>query len=102
MAGPRIYNAPVVTRDGVMLATDVYLPASATADDGAPGRSTARPSPYNKNSAACPALADRWNQRGYALVVGDVRGRGDSDGEFVPYVNEGADGNNTIGWIPNK
>ena len=97
MAGLRIYNAPVVTRDGVMLANDVYLPAAV--NDGARVRTIVGRSPYNKNNAAYPALADRWNERGYALVVGDVRGRGDSDGEFVPYVNEGTDGYDTVEWV---
>jgi uncharacterized protein len=97
MAGTRIYNAPVVTRDGVMLATDLYLPE--TVKDGARVRTIVGRTPYNKNNAAYPALADRWNGRGYALAVGDVRGRGDSDGEFEPYVNEGPDGYDTVEWI---
>lgn len=97
MSGTRIYNAPVAMRDGVVLASDVYLPAGA--DDGAPVRTIVGRTPYNKNNAAYPGLAERWNQRGWALVVGDVRGRGDSDGSFVPYVNEGADGHDTIEWV---
>lgn len=28
----------------------------------------------------------------------DVRGRGDSDGKFIPYINEGADGHDSIEW----
>jgi hypothetical protein len=32
-------------------------------------------------------------------VVQDVRGRGESDGEFYPLVNEANDGYDTIGWI---
>jgi putative CocE/NonD family hydrolase len=96
MAGKRIYNSSVITRDGVMLATDVYLPPAA---DNGPVRTIVGRTPYNKNSAAYPTLADRWNTRGYALAVGDVRGRGDSDGEFTPYINEGDDGYDTIEWI---
>ena len=97
MAGKRIYNAPVATRDGVTLATDVYLPSAA--DDGTAARVIVGRTPYNKNNAAYPTLAERWNAKGYALVVGDVRGRGDSEGEFVPYVHEGDDGHDTIEWI---
>jgi len=37
-------------------------------------------------------------ERGYVFVAMDVRGRGDSDGEFTPYVNDGQDGYDTIEW----
>ena len=48
----------------------------------------------------------RWHRRigeyfaehGYAFVAVDVRGRGDSEGLFVPYRNEGRDGYDTIEW----
>ncbi|MEI6634864.1 MAG: CocE/NonD family hydrolase, partial [Chlamydiota bacterium] len=36
--------------------------------------------------------------RGYAVIVQDVRGRYRSDGEYTPYVNEGKDGYDTIEW----
>ncbi len=35
---------------------------------------------------------------GYAVVIQDVRGRYASDGDFVPYQNEGKDGYDTIEW----
>ena len=37
-------------------------------------------------------------ERGYAVVVQDVRGRYASDGEFRPYEHEGRDGYDTIEW----
>ena len=37
-------------------------------------------------------------QRGYAVVLQDVRGRYASDGDFRPYENEGRDGYDTIEW----
>ena len=37
-------------------------------------------------------------QRGYAVVIQDVRGRFHSEGEFRPYENEGRDGYDTIEW----
>jgi hypothetical protein len=36
--------------------------------------------------------------RGYAVVVQDCRGRGDSTGTFAPFVDEGADGAASIEW----
>jgi putative CocE/NonD family hydrolase len=38
-------------------------------------------------------------ERGYRVVIQDVRGRGSSDGEFEPFVNEEADGADTVGWL---
>lgn len=90
----RYYNVPVPARDGTQLATDVYLPPGDT-----PVRTIVGRSPYNKNGAAYPNLAKKWNGRGYGFVMQDVRGRGDSDGEFTAYVNEGNDGYDTIEWI---
>lgn len=40
-----------------------------------------------------------WAARGYVLVAQDVRGRGDSGGEFDPWMNERTDGFDTIEWI---
>src|ERR1700733_835694 len=35
----------------------------------------------------------------YNVVIQDVRGRGDSEGEFYPFRNEGIDGADTIAWL---
>ena len=50
-----------------------------------------------------PYGADRYHadgvyfaSRGFDFVTLDCRGRGDSDGEFVPFVNEAADGNAVV------
>src|SRR4029079_16871444 len=54
--------------------------------------------PYNKNQKIYIDPARYFSARGYAFVVMDVRGRGDSDGEFVPYRNEGPDGYDAVEW----
>jgi putative CocE/NonD family hydrolase len=36
---------------------------------------------------------------GYHVVIQDVRGRGDSSGEFYPFRHEGRDGAETIAWL---
>ncbi len=43
-------------------------------------------------------VANYFAERGYVFVAMDVRGRGDSEGAFVPYINEGQDGFDAIEW----
>jgi hypothetical protein len=40
-----------------------------------------------------------WASRGYVHVAQDVRGRGDSEGHWDPFMNERQDGKDTIDWI---
>lgn len=47
-------------------------------------------------------VAQRFAERGYNVIVQDVRGRFDSQGEFEPYVNEASDGRATLDWIENQ
>jgi putative CocE/NonD family hydrolase len=88
------FNVMIATRDGAGLATDLYLPPG----DG-PFPSVVGRTPYNKNQAAFAGLAAGVNAKGYALIVQDVRGRGDSEGTFEPYVNDGRDGYDLIEWV---
>ena len=45
--------------------------------------------PYDNGVAGHVAEGKRWASRGYAYVVQDVRGRGESDGEFYPLDDRG-------------
>lgn len=56
--------------------------------------------PYGRSVASSPVLPHpTWFARhGYAVVVQDCRGRGDSTGVFSPFVHEGADGADAIEW----
>jgi putative CocE/NonD family hydrolase len=94
VSGPRHWNVRIPARDGVLLATDVYLPPGDGPHPAILGRT-----PYNKANVRHQRLADTWNARGYALVVQDVRGRGDSQGSFVPYRNEACDGADAVEWV---
>lgn len=40
-----------------------------------------------------------YAQRGYAIVMQHVRGRFGSEGDWLPYFNEGPDGYDTVEWI---
>ena len=83
----------VPARDGVRLATDVYVPGNAQG----PVPVMLVRTPYDKTAAP-------WNyfnfvRRGYALAVQDVRGRSASEGDFLPCYHEVEDGDDTLNWI---
>ena len=91
-------NVRVPMRDGVELATDVYLPA---ADDKAapdPLPALLQRTPYNKGPSN-RVDAMRLARQGYVVAVQDVRGRHESDGEFVAFAQEAEDGYDTIEWL---
>jgi putative CocE/NonD family hydrolase len=93
---PRVVlkDVAVPMRDGVVLRADIWLPK-------AEGRfpTLVYRTPYGKTDAAKEwSTFDKLPARGYAVVVQDVRGRYASDGEFLPYQNEGKDGYDTIEW----
>jgi putative CocE/NonD family hydrolase len=57
--------------------------------------------PYGRDIASTVVYAHpTWfAAHGYNVVIQDVRGRGNSDGDFYPFRNEGADGSATIRWL---
>ncbi|MFJ8027669.1 CocE/NonD family hydrolase [Streptomyces sp. NPDC096311] len=87
----------VAMRDGVRLATDLYLPPD---HDGRLPVALVR-LPYDKNSryVFMDRIAAYLTARGYAVVVQDVRGKFRSEGETMPFVHEADDGHDTIDWI---
>ena len=87
-------NVPVPMRDGVTLRANLLRPVAA-------GRfpTLVYRTPYGKDDAQKRySLHHRAVERGYAVVLQDVRGRYESDGEFEPYRNDGRDGFDTIAW----
>ena len=84
-------------RDGVRLATDVYLPDGL---DGTTGAVLVR-LPYDKCGDYCfmPRLAPLFTAAGYVFVVQDVRGKFRSEGQDIPFVLEVPDGYDTLEWI---
>lgn len=97
----------VACRDGVRLATDVYLP-----EGEGPWPAILERTPYGKRevsrserTAADPvpvkreAIAAYFNAAGYAVVYQDCRGRYGSEGEFVKYLADGEDGYDCCAWI---
>jgi putative CocE/NonD family hydrolase len=87
-------DVAIQMRDGISLRADIYRPAGAGRFPVLVFRT-----PYGKHDAA---KGDRIHvkavDRGYAVVLQDVRGRYASDGIFEPYRQEGEDGYDTIEW----
>jgi predicted acyl esterase len=81
----------VPMRDGVKLATNIYLPKG----DG-PWPVLLTRTPYNKNGA--DRVAAQITKAGYALVAQDVRGRFGSEGAYVPFENDMPDGYDAVEW----
>ena len=83
-------------RDGVELVSDHYYPREA-----GPQPTLLMRQPYGRDIASTVVYAHPvWFARhGYNVVIQDVRGRGDSDGEFYPFRSEGPDGADTIAWV---
>jgi len=86
----------VEMRDGVKLATDVYL---STRGDG-PWPVILGRTPYGKSLSAD---IGSFSSSGYAVVIQDVRGRFASEGIARPWVDDGwgelQDGYDTVQWI---
>jgi putative CocE/NonD family hydrolase len=96
---PRIaFGVRVPMRDGVHLAADVYLPPLVSGEADRWPIILMR-TPYLKSSETALDVARYYSNHGYAYVAMDVRGRGDSEGAFVPYVNDGRDGYDAIEWL---
>ena len=86
-------DVAIPMRDGVRLRADILRPSE--------GRfpTLVYRTPYGRRAALEEYTTfARAVERGYAVVVQDVRGRYSSDGEFRPYENEGRDGYDTIEW----
>lgn len=80
-------------RDGVKLAADLHRPAG----DGRFPVLLAR-TPYGRAMEGA-TKGRSFASRGFVVVVQDVRGRGESEGEWFPLKNEERDGYDTIEWI---
>ncbi len=83
-------NIRVEVRDGVKLATNVFLP-----DEQGSWPVVLVRTAYNRNFVS----PIEFLSKNIAVVVQDCRGRYASDGVFYPFVNEEKDGYDTLEWI---
>ena len=87
------WGVKIPMRDGVHLNATVYRPAGQAA-------------PLPVIFTLTPYLADSYLNRatyfakhGYVFALVDVRGRGNSEGKFEPFANEGRDGYDVVEWL---
>jgi putative CocE/NonD family hydrolase len=85
--------------DGVELVSDHYHPPEI-----GPHPTLLMRQPYGRDIASTVVYAHPiWFARhNYNVVIQDVRGRGDSQGEFYPFRNEARDGAETIAWLRSR
>ena len=87
-----VWGVKIPMRDGVRLNATVYKPKGAE--------------PVPAILTLTPYIADSYHprafyfaQHGYAFVLADSRGRGNSEGRFEPFMNEGPDGHDLVEWL---
>ena len=88
----------VPMRDGVRLATDLYLPAKNGKAVSEKLPALLMRIPYNKETWG-PHIPAFFARHGYLAVAQDVRGRFKSEGDFFAFRDEPKDGYDTIEWL---
>lgn len=91
-----LWNRRIKVSDSTEVSADVVLPVG----DG-PFPTVVLRTPYVRSRHATGAKS--WTLRlvdcGYALVTVDVRGRNDSDGQWVPWLKDPQDAYHVIEWV---
>ncbi len=88
-----IWGLKIPMRDGVQLNATVYKPKDMR--EPLPVVLTLTPYVSDAHHGRAYDLA----QNGYVSVMVDIRGRGNSGGEFEPRVNESRDGYDVVEWL---
>lgn len=101
-----VRNQMITLRDGVRLATDIYLPLGT-----GPWPVVIERTPYDKSGPSRSEkrldglhltreqMAAAFTEQGFVAIFQDCRGRYRSEGVFTKYINEGEDGYDTLRWI---
>jgi putative CocE/NonD family hydrolase len=88
-----IWAVKIAMRDGVNLNATLYKPQN----HNKPLPVIFTMTPYSSDEYHSRGMY--FAQNGYVFAIVDCRGRGNSDGEFVPFVNEGRDGYDVAEWL---
>jgi hypothetical protein len=91
-----LWGVKIPMRDGVKLNATVYRPHQQRV-------------PVPVIFTLTPYIADTYLERatffaqnGYVFALVDVRGRGNSEGSFEPFANEGRDGHDVVEWLAHQ
>ncbi len=96
LASAEVRKEMVPMRDGVKLATNIFVPEGA-----GPWPVVLTRTPYNKDGAlggGTEQSAKPFLDRGYVRIVQDCRGRFASEGEYRAFLDDLEDGYDTIEW----
>jgi putative CocE/NonD family hydrolase len=86
-------------RDGVVLKADVYRPARAGTSLEEQLPTVLVRTSYDKSDPGDNIDPFFFAERGFAVVLQDVRGRWASEGVYYHGINETEDGDDTLSWI---
>lgn len=86
----------IPTRDGINLSATIYLPGNQK--EALPAIMQMTPYGFDGQHG----LGMFFAQNGYTFVSVDVRGRGDSEGDYMPYEPDGKDGYDAVEWIASQ
>ena len=81
-------NIMIPMRDGVHLATDIYLPALGGQPASGKFPVILERTPYDKAASGNVTNGNYYARRGYVCAIQDVRGRFASDGDWYPFAKE--------------
>jgi len=87
------WNVQIPMRDGVRLSATVYTPR---------GQKSPAPCIFTLTPYIAQSYYDRgiyFASHGYPFLSVDVRGRGNSEGEFRPLIQEARDGQDVVEWL---
>lgn len=87
------WGVQIPMRDGVSLNGNLYLPKGQSE----PAPCIVTLSPYT--AGRTHLRARYFASRGFPFLAVDLRGRGESPGEFRPFVRDGDDGYDTVEWL---
>jgi putative CocE/NonD family hydrolase len=87
-----LWGVKIPMRDGIHLNATVYKPKGKKK---VPAIFTL--TPYIADSYH--PRASYFSQNGYGFVLVDCRGRGNSEGKFLPFISEAQDGHDVVEWL---
>jgi uncharacterized protein len=96
-ARAEVKEVMVPMRDGVKLATTVYLP-----DGDGPWPVVLTRTPYGKSRVVGKSEGENYTSRGYVRIGQDCRGRFDSQGDYRAFIDDLDDGYDTVEWAASQ